>query len=72
MVGEFNDLSEMILGNEMRFTLDCKKCDNIISDERIHLGYDTCLKCSDTEKYVFILCIHIRQSGYIQPMSSEQ
>ena len=50
--------------------MDCKKCDNIISDERIHLGYDTCLKCSDTEKYISY-CVPTQDCGYIQPISSE-
>ena len=52
--------------------MDCKKCDNIISDERIHLGYDTCLKCSDTEKYASHTVYPHKTGGYIQPMSSEQ
>ena len=52
--------------------MDCKKCDNIISDERIHLGYTECLDCSEVDKYSSHTVYPHKTGGYIQPMSAEQ
>ena len=50
----------------------CKKCKVTLSDERIHLGYTTCLDCSSTEKYSSHTIYPHKTGGYIQPMSVEQ
>ena len=50
----------------------CNKCEGTISNERIHLGYTTCLDCSDTEKYSSHTVYPHKTGGYIQPVSSEK
>ena len=50
----------------------CSKCDVAISDSRIHLGYTTCLDCSDTKKYSSHTIYPHKTGGYIQPVSSEK
>ena len=34
--------------------MECPKCKEEIPQERIDLGYKTCVKCSTTEKYGYI------------------
>ena len=50
----------------------CSKCDVAISDSRIHLGYTTCLDCSDTKKYSSHTIYPHKTGGYVQPVSSEK
>ena len=50
----------------------CKKCDVVLSDGRIHLGYTVCLDCSDTKKYSSHTIYPHKTGGYIQPVSSEK
>ena len=50
----------------------CKKCDVTLSNERIHLGYTTCLDCSDTKKYSSHTIYPHKTGGYVQPVSSEK
>lgn len=50
----------------------CKKCEVTLSDERIHLGYTTCLDCSSTEKYASHTIYPHKTGGYVQPVSSEK
>ena len=49
----------------------CKKCDVSLSDERIHLGYGTCLDCSETEKYASHTIYPHKTGGYIQPVKKD-
>ena len=55
-----------------RYTTVCLECDVDLTDERIHLGYTTCLDCSDTEKYSSHTIYPHKTGGYIQPVSSEK
>ena len=55
-----------------RYTTVCLECDVDLSDERIHLGYTTCLDCSSTEKYSSHTIYPHKTGGYIQPVSSEK
>ena len=50
----------------------CSVCECDLPNERIHLGYSECLKCSDTEKYSSHTVYPHKTGGFIQPMSSEQ
>ena len=50
----------------------CSKCDVALSDGRIHLGYTTCLDCSDTKKYSSHTIYPHKTGGYIQVVSREQ
>ena len=49
----------------------CKICDVSLSDERIHLGYKTCLDCSETEKYASHTIYPHKTGGYIQPVQKD-
>ena len=49
----------------------CKKCDVSLSNERIHLGYRTCLDCSETEKYASHTIYPHKTGGYIQPVQKD-
>ena len=49
----------------------CKKCEVSLSDERIHLGYKTCLDCSETEKYASHTIYPHKTGGYIQPVQKD-
>ena len=57
---------------DRRYTTVCLDCDTELSKERIHLGYTTCLDCSDTEKYSSHTVYPHKTGGYIQPVSSEK
>ena len=50
----------------------CYKCDTELSNERVHLGFDSCLECSGTEKYSSHTVYPHKTGGYIQPVSSEK
>tara|TARA_R100001377_G_scaffold18725_1_gene9689 strand:+ start:145 stop:678 length:534 start_codon:yes stop_codon:yes gene_type:complete len=49
----------------------CKKCDSSLSVDRIHLGYDTCLDCSDIEKYSSHTVYPHKTGGYVQPVDKD-
>jgi len=55
-----------------QYTTVCLECDVDLTDERIHLGYTTCLDCSNTEKYSSHTIYPHKTGGYIQPVSSEK
>tara|TARA_B100000519_G_scaffold195660_1_gene200969 strand:+ start:452 stop:994 length:543 start_codon:yes stop_codon:yes gene_type:complete len=57
---------------DRRYTTVCLECDTDLSNERIHLGYTTCVDCSDTEKYSSHTVYPHKTGGYIQPVSNEQ
>ena len=50
----------------------CKQCEHQLTDERIKLGYDVCVECSDTQKYSSHTVYPHKTGGYIQPVSSEK
>ena len=50
----------------------CKQCEDALTDERIKLGYDVCVECSDTQKYSSHTVYPHKTGGYIQPVSSEK
>tara|TARA_R110002167_G_C12411613_1_gene627988 strand:+ start:169 stop:702 length:534 start_codon:yes stop_codon:yes gene_type:complete len=49
----------------------CKKCDGSLADERIYLGYDTCVDCSETEKYASHTVYPHKTGGYVQPVDKD-
>ena len=49
--------------------MECKKCENIISDQRFHLGYTECLDCSEVEPYSAHTVYPHKTGGYVQPVS---
>ena len=55
-----------------QYSTVCLECKKDLSNERIHLGYTTCLDCSDTEKYSSHTIYPHKTGGYIQPVSSEK
>ena len=57
---------------DRRYTTVCLDCDTELSKERVHLGYTTCLDCSDTEKYSSHTVYPHKTGGYIQPVSGKK
>mgnify|MGYP000689869107 CR=1 FL=1 len=49
----------------------CKKCDVSLTDERVYLGYDTCVGCSETEKYSSHTVYPHKTGGYVQPVDKD-
>ncbi len=47
------------------------KCNNIIPDGRLRLGYRTCVKCSTTQLYSYIPIIANKQVLEVQIVSQE-
>ena len=47
------------------------KCNNIIPDVRVQLGYKTCVECSTVEKYGCAPVINHKTGNSIQIMSSD-
>ena len=57
---------------DRRYTTVCLDCDTELSKERVHLGYTTCLDCSDTEKYSSHTVYPHKTGGYVQPVSGKK
>ncbi len=47
------------------------KCNNIIPDGRLRLGYNTCINCSKTKQYSYIPIIANKQVLEVQIVSQE-
>ena len=50
---------------------NCVKCDTKINDERFHLGYRECVKCSSVEPYSAHIVYPHKTGAFVQPVSSE-
>ena len=50
---------------------NCVKCDTKMPDERIHLGYRECVKCSSVEPYHAHVVYPHKTGAYVQPVSKE-
>jgi len=50
---------------------NCSKCDTKMPDERVHLGYRECVKCSSVEPYSAHVVYPHKTGAYVQPVSSE-
>lgn len=59
------------MGKERNTTV-CLKCDNTLSDHRVHLGYTECLDCSKEEKYSAHTVYPHKTGGYVQPVKKSQ
>ena len=49
----------------------CKKCSTELDSSRVHLGYDTCIKCSDTEKYSAHVVYPHKTGAIVQPVQED-
>ena len=49
---------------------NCSKCDTKIEDERFHLGYKECVKCSSIEPYSAHVVYPHKTGAFVQPVSS--
>ena len=49
---------------------DCVKCDATMPDERVHLGYRECVKCSSVEPYSAHVVYPHKTGAFVQPVSS--
>ena len=54
----------------MSMNQNCRKCDTKIGDERYHLGYKECVKCSEVEPYSAHVVYPHKTGAYVQPVSS--
>tara|TARA_B100001564_G_C20302715_1_gene517680 strand:- start:31 stop:540 length:510 start_codon:yes stop_codon:yes gene_type:complete len=50
---------------------NCKSCGQFIKNDRIHLGYKECTKCSKVEQYSAHIVYPHKTGGYVQPVSKE-
>ena len=50
---------------------NCVKCDATMPDERVHLGYKECVKCSEVEPYSAHIVYPHKTGAYVQPVSQE-
>ena len=51
--------------------MKCLKCDNIIPEGRLRLGYKVCVNCSTVSRYGCATVINHKTGNTIQIMSSE-
>ena len=51
--------------------MKCIKCENIIPEGRVKLGYKVCVQCSTVEQYGCAQVINNKTGNSIQIMSSE-
>ena len=51
---------------------ECKKCGVELGNQRAHLGYTECLKCSEVEAYSAHTVYPHKTGGYVQPVSKEK
>ena len=49
---------------------NCVKCDAIMPDERVHLGYQECVECSSVEPYSAHVVYPHKTGAFVQPVSS--
>ena len=49
-----------------------KDCDSVVDNHRLHLGYTTCLECSEEERYVSHTVYPHKTGGYVQSVSKSQ
>ena len=49
---------------------NCVKCDTTMPDERVHLGYRECVKCSSVEPYSAHVVYPHKTGAFVQPVSS--
>ena len=49
---------------------NCVKCDATMPDERVHLGYRECVKCSSVEPYSAHVVYPHKTGAFVQPVSS--
>ena len=49
---------------------NCIKCDSKMPDERVHLGYRECIKCSEVEPYSAHVVYPHKTGAFVQPVSS--
>lgn len=47
-------------------------CDSTVDNHRLHLGYTTCLNCSEEERYVSHTVYPHKTGGYVQSVSKSQ
>ena len=50
---------------------NCVKCDATMPDERVHLGYKECVKCSEVEPYSAHIVYPHKPGAYVKPVSQE-
>jgi len=50
---------------------NCKSCGQFIKNDRIHLGYKECTKCSKVESYSAHVVYPHKTGGYVQPVTKE-
>ena len=50
---------------------NCKSCGQFIQNDRIHLGYKECTKCSKVEQYSAHVVYPHKTGGYVQPVTKE-
>ena len=51
---------------------ECKECGVELGNQRAHLGYTECLKCSEVEAYSAHTVYPHKTGGYVQPVSKEK
>ena len=49
-----------------------KDCDSTVDNHRLHLGYTTCLECSEEEKYSAHQVYPHKTGGYVQPIKKSE
>ena len=47
-------------------------CNSVVDKHRLHLGYTTCLECSEEERYVSHTVYPHKTGGYVQSVSKSQ
>ncbi len=49
----------------------CKECQTELDSARVHLGYDTCTDCSDTQKYSAHVVYPHKTGAIVQPVQED-
>ncbi len=49
----------------------CKKCSTKVDSSRVHLGFDTCINCSDTQKYSAHIVYPHKTGAIVQPVQED-
>ena len=47
-------------------------CNSVVDKHRLHLGYTTCLECSEEERYVSHTVYPHKTGGFVQSVSKSQ
>lgn len=50
---------------------NCKKCSTKVDSSRVHLGFDTCINCSDTQKYSAHIVYPHKTGAIVQPVQED-